>query len=251
MQEHPLIRQIGDPILHRPGKQADFVKDAQEIQKQISILEKCRKATGGIGIAANQCVEIEDPLAIVIVGIDADDKAAEERYKNIDLPNKFFLINPRITDHSIETQKLEGGEGCLSVMGCVRGDITRQADITISYYDSDGSFHENKKFTGMTAIIIQHELSHILKGQVYLENIIQKLTKEQKTELKKTIETILNGSRIKSGTTSSVQDDGVAEREHIFIENNGKIEFEPKKVEVVFKTLSTQTLTGIDVLLRP
>lgn len=66
-----------------------------------------------------------------------------------------ILINPEVTDHSV--QKYTAEEGCLSLKGVRTAE--RYAVITVSYYDE--KFRQKKRtFRGFEAQIIQHEMDH-------------------------------------------------------------------------------------------
>ncbi len=237
-----LIRQLGDPVLHTPGHPVDFSLHQRDIQQQLAIMHHTRKVTGGIGIAANQCAQIENPLAIIIVGINKDDFAATKRYQQLPLPEEFILINPSLVAVSHTTHLLAGGEGCLSVSGCLRGDIERYKSITVSYYDANGNFFENAHFTDMTAIIVQHELAHILHGQVYLQSVIEKLTPLQQQQLKKLIAATLQ-------TTTSDTNINPNLRDHVFKLENGQIQYDENKLRRALNNTPQSTLMAISYYL--
>ena len=65
------------------------------------------------------------------------------------------MFNPEITARS---QPYETKEGCLSLRGEPR-PVTRYKSIKVKYQDKYMKFHE-KRFIGLTAQIIQHEVDH-------------------------------------------------------------------------------------------
>lgn len=65
------------------------------------------------------------------------------------------MFNPEITE---KNQPYETEEGCLSLLGGPRS-VTRYKSIKVRYQDKFMKTHE-KRFSGFTAQIIQHEVDH-------------------------------------------------------------------------------------------
>ncbi|MBP3761846.1 MAG: peptide deformylase [Ruminococcus sp.] len=65
------------------------------------------------------------------------------------------MFNPEII---AKNQPYETKEGCLSLLGEPRA-VTRYKSIKVRYQDRYMKFHE-KRFSGFTAQIIQHEIDH-------------------------------------------------------------------------------------------
>lgn len=65
------------------------------------------------------------------------------------------MFNPEITE---KNQPYETEEGCLSLLGGPRS-VTRYKSIKVRYQDKFMKNHE-KRFSGFTAQIIQHEVDH-------------------------------------------------------------------------------------------
>jgi len=99
---------------------------------------------GGVGLAAPQ---VGNAKKIIVV--DSRDK-----YEN---GEKLALINPEIVEESEE--KLTRDEGCLSFPFKFL-HIERSESILVKYLDEDGEAQE-RRFSGFTARIIQHEVDHI------------------------------------------------------------------------------------------
>lgn len=178
------IRQISDPILHRRPQLVDFeVVGSDRLVEMVALMMEQLQATGGIGIAANQCAELEEPLQIVIVGLEdpAGRERASLRYPDQEIPYPFVMINPEIREHRGGTYC--PGEGCLSVMGPLRGKVKRFKEVTVKYFDIDGNEHV-ETYTGLIAHIVQHEVAH-LEGEVFLETILEALNKDQRITLKR------------------------------------------------------------------
>ncbi len=65
------------------------------------------------------------------------------------------MFNPEITE---KNQPYETSEGCLSFLGGAR-PVTRYKSIKVRYQDRYMKYHE-KRYSGLTAQIIQHETDH-------------------------------------------------------------------------------------------
>ena len=81
-------------------------------------------------------------------------------------PESFVCFNPRIVEFSNEVVELE--EACLSYPGLVV-EKTRPKHIRIRFAAPSGEIF-TRKFTGMTARIIQHEMDH-LEGIAFWDGI--------------------------------------------------------------------------------
>lgn len=78
------IRQLGDPILHTPVQLFDWQQSRpqQLIQTYLDIMRPGLYDYGGVGIAANQCAELDEPAQIIIVGTNDGNcrRTAQVRY---------------------------------------------------------------------------------------------------------------------------------------------------------------------------
>lgn len=127
-----------DPVLREPVPQFDFSNPPVNPLDLASDLAETMLASGGIGIAANQC----------------------------GLPYRIFIMsgaelipcfNPKIVDYSNETIYLE--EGCLTYPG-LTVKIKRPRRIKVRYTEPNGNT-TTRVFDGMTARVFQHELDHL------------------------------------------------------------------------------------------
>jgi peptide deformylase len=111
----------------------------------------------GCGLAAPQ---IGIPLNVFIVDSRSTYELLDEETRAIyfdgDEGIKDTFINARIIDSSEDFW--EDDEGCLSIPG-ITAEITRPWSITISYLNHQLE-SVTRKFSGMTARMIQHELDH-------------------------------------------------------------------------------------------
>ena len=140
------VRQVGDPVLHSPGKKPRIDKKELEplVQRMFASMVEAR----GIGIAAQQ---IGVPLRVVI--IDVDDVG-------------IVAVNPEVEYQSAEVDELS--EGCLSVRG-LYGMLERPLIARVSAVDITG-----KKFTfegeGLGAQCVLHETDHT-NGILYVDRL--------------------------------------------------------------------------------
>ena len=105
----------------------------------------------GVGIAAPQV-----GINRRIVCVQRFDKPGE--------PFEYYL-NVRID--SLGGERLSGPEGCLSVPG-LRGLVTRNSLVHISYADKDSGHRISETVQGYSAVIFQHECDH-LDGILYTD----------------------------------------------------------------------------------
>lgn len=171
------VRVIGDPVLHHAG--VVFPENAtqaewNELYRQIDVAKEIVIATGGGGIAANQCVEAGDtPYQLAIVGVFNNNPLyvanLAKRYPNVKFPNAMIMINPKII--SCSEQKVNFSHGCLSVPGCMRGEIASPQEIIVEYktFEKNKLIPAKKMAKDMEAIVLWHELNHILSGKTYMD----------------------------------------------------------------------------------
>lgn len=123
----------------------------QAIAELAAGMEKAMKAANGIGLAANQ-VGVTKRVIVISMGTNAD---------------ALVMINPEITRAEGEQWS---AEGCLSVgFGVTRGVVKRAKRVRVQYIGIDGVSH-NKKFQGLYAACVQHEIDH-LDGFVFTQRV--------------------------------------------------------------------------------
>lgn len=118
-----------------------------------------QKDPEGVGLAANQ---VNLPYQIFLARFTTKKKE----------PIRVF-INPKITDHSEETQnetKDAPLEGCLSVPKYY-GVVQRWQWVTLEFQDEKLE-PKTQKFEGFPAVVIQHEMDH-LNGKIFVERILE------------------------------------------------------------------------------
>ncbi len=164
----------GDPVLKKVA--VDIEESYPNLNVLIENMFETMYHASGVGLAAPQI-----GLAIRLFVIDAapfsDD---EEHLKDF----KKVFINAKIIEETGE--KWVFNEGCLSIPD-IRENVSRNADLLLSYYDENFKHHE-EKFSGMAARVIQHEYDHI-EGKLFTDRINQL----RKTMLKGKLEAISKG----------------------------------------------------------
>lgn len=101
-------------------------------------------------------------------GLSAPQVGSSERvivWQNPESNEIFTMINPKIIDFSEDIDLKR--EGCLSIPGKFFDNIPRHRNIKVSYYSVKGKFHI-KKYDGLSARIIQHEIDH-LDGKLIID----------------------------------------------------------------------------------
>jgi peptide deformylase len=140
------VRQVGDPVLHAPGKKPRI--DRKELEPLVQRMFASMVEAHGIGIAAQQ---IGVPLRVII--IDVDDVG-------------IVAVNPEIEFQSDEVEEMS--EGCLSVRG-MYGMLERPVLARLSAVDITG-----KKFTiegtELGAQCMLHETDHTT-GTLYVDRL--------------------------------------------------------------------------------
>jgi len=173
------IYAYGQPVLKKVGREID--KDYEGLEQLLSDMWETMYNAHGVGLAAPQ---IGKDIRLFLV----DTVQMQEEGKE-DLGMKKVFINAKITEETGDSWKYE--EGCLSIPD-VRGNVSRQANIVIEYYDEKFKKHI-ETYSGLNARVIQHEYDHI-EGILFTE----KLMPLRKRRVKRSLERIKNG-QIESG----------------------------------------------------
>lgn len=147
VREHALeVRQIGDPVLHRPASRPKLPK--AELEALVARMFASMVQANGIGIAAPQ---IGVPLKIAIIDVDGAGIVA---------------VEPTIDEISEEVE--ETSEGCLSVRGFY-GMLERPLGARLSATDVNGKrFAIEGDELGARCMI--HETDH-LGGTLYIDHL--------------------------------------------------------------------------------
>ena len=140
-----------DPRLLKISKSITDID--QEIKVLLNDMLEVMYKSNGIGLAAPQ-VGILKRL-IVMDCTDSENKR-----------NSFKFINPKILELSNEMSQYE--EGCLSLPRQF-AKVERPKEIIVQYKDEDGEDNK-KKFYGIEATCLQHEIDH-LDGKLFVDHI--------------------------------------------------------------------------------
>lgn len=144
----PLVDQY-DPILRTPTIPVDFnaVEGSRVAYTAMSLMKTCEHHQG-LGLAANQC-GIKYSICVI---------------NHIEENKLFCLINPVIVDKSPTLSAYK--EGCLSFPGLFL-QIHRPEWVEVEFQAGNGETLR-KKFEGVWATCVQHEMDH-LKGICYTD----------------------------------------------------------------------------------
>lgn len=136
-----------DPILMKPAEKFDFSNPPYDPWDLAEALVKIMLDNNGMGLSACQ---VGLPYSV---------------FAMVGEPNH-VMFNPKIVDVSEEKVTLE--EGCLSFPG-VLAPLARPRHIKIRFTGPDGQT-TTKKFTGMSARVVQHEMDH-LNGVLFFNHL--------------------------------------------------------------------------------
>jgi peptide deformylase len=136
---HPTLKVKGEDI--RP----DYPGLAELIDEMFETMYEAK----GVGLAAQQ---INRAIRLFII----DATPYEDEYPELKGFKKVF-INAHIIAEDGEEWDFE--EGCLSIPG-IQEFVRRKPVVYLNYYDEDWNYHENERFDGLIARIIQHEYDH-------------------------------------------------------------------------------------------
>ncbi len=172
----------GSPVLR---KECEEIEEGEDVSALISDMFDTMYKSQGVGLAAPQ---IGKSLRLFIVDAApfADEEPEnEQEAKNFEILKNFkkVFINPIIEEE--EGTEWLFAEGCLSIPG-IREEVSRKSIITISYFDENWKFHE-EKYAGVAARIIQHEYDHIegILFTDYLNPLKKRLMKKKLTDISK------------------------------------------------------------------
>lgn len=164
------IYTYGFDILRKKSKRVTKVDDAL-IELAQNMLYTMHKAAG-VGLAAPQ---IGKDIALTVIDVSEVEGYEDEK--------PIILINPKIVDsNGIVTME----EGCLSIPH-LRAAVERPKQVYIEYQDLDLN-KQHIELDGFMGRVSQHEIDH-LNGVLFIDHI----SKEQKSELKKSLNDIKNG----------------------------------------------------------
>ncbi len=164
---------FGFPVLREEAK--EIPKDFEDLPKLVEDMFETMYAASGVGLAGPQ---VGKSLRIFTVDTIQSMEEGEE-----DQGIKKAFINAEITAESGKAYDYE--EGCLSIPN-IRGDVSRQPKIRVTYFDENWVKHD-EIYDGLNARVIQHEYDHI-EGILFLDHlkpIKKRLIKRKLEKLRK------------------------------------------------------------------
>jgi len=141
------ITAYGHPTLKKVGE--EISPDYPGLDKLIEDMFESMYEAKGVGLAAQQ---VNKALKLFIIDATpyAEDHPELEGFKKV-------FINAKIEKEEGEAWDFE--EGCLSIPG-INEFVRRKPVVYLSYHDENFNFHENERFDGLIARVIQHEYDH-------------------------------------------------------------------------------------------
>lgn len=147
----------GDSVLRKECKP---VKDGDpQLRETLNRMARKMYDRSGIGLAAPQ-VGISQRFVICDVDWFNDENGKKPKRR------LHVLINPEIVEESTEDGPFV--EGCLSIPG-VEGEVFRPLEVTVKYQDLHFRWR-TRKYTGLLARVVQHELDH-LDGKLFVDRM--------------------------------------------------------------------------------
>lgn len=143
------VKILGEPVLRQRATEVPGV--TAEIRQLIADMFDTMYAEEGIGLAAPQIGE-----SVRVIVVDPHEEGVEP----------FALINPKIIEHSDDTDRAE--EGCLSIPG-LREVVERAISVVVEGLDREGN-PKRMEAEGLVARILQHEVDHI-DGIVFIDRV--------------------------------------------------------------------------------
>ena len=167
---YPIVA-YGDTVLRKPARE---IKQGEiDVVTLAKDMFETMYAAKGVGLA---CPQIGMDIRMFVVDGEPMDEEMDQ-FKRV-------FINPEITESYGEPWPFE--EGCLSIPG-IREEVTRDAVISIRYYDENWDQHE-EQLGALKARIVQHEYDHI-EGVLFTDH----LTNFKKRILKGKLASITKG----------------------------------------------------------
>ncbi len=143
------IRIYGDPVLRQVAEDAPV--DDRVRRLAADMIETMYDAPG-IGLAAPQIGELQRVMMLDCVKEEGE------------AARPLVMLNPVVEAGSDELNTYE--EGCLSIPEQF-ADVTRPAEVTVSWMDLDGNT-QRETFDGLWATCVQHEIDH-LEGKLFID----------------------------------------------------------------------------------
>lgn len=159
--KYPVVN-YDTPVLRK--KAAEVTEFGQELALLGGHMVETMHAYNGIGLAAQQ---IGKTISICVVDLPAEHDVDEEKQRlNPDIEMPMVLVNPVVSEPSVETDGYE--EGCLSFPG-INGKVIRPLSVRVQYQTPTGEKRDIRT-QGLLARVIQHEVDH-LNGVLFIDHM--------------------------------------------------------------------------------
>jgi peptide deformylase len=154
------IRLYGDPVLRAKARPVtDFTSISDLATNMIETMHDAK----GVGLAAPQ---IGVSLALFVWAEYADE---EEGVDGADLTSKLLaehiVVNPKL--EVLESTRVLGLEGCLSIPGIYEEGVARAKAVRITYQNEYGEA-KIMELEDYNARVVQHEYDHLI-GKLYFD----------------------------------------------------------------------------------
>ena len=154
MPVQPILR-YPHPVLKKLCNRVEKIDLSIRVLVQ-DLVDTMHEGPGSVGVAASQ---IGVTLRVCVVDVSKNRHGKENNH------GLLCMINPEITGRSGSATMREG---CMSVPDYT-GDVDRATEITLQYWEPDGTIHEITA-SGFEAVAIQHEMDH-LDGVLFLDRV--------------------------------------------------------------------------------
>ncbi len=156
MPVQPILK-YPHPILKKMCRRVEsFDRSVRDLLQDL--VDTMRAGPGSVGVAASQ---IGVSLRVCVVDVSVNRHGRDNNH------GLLLMVNPEITCRNSHVAVMR--EGCMSVPDYT-GDVERNTEITVKFYEPDGSLKEIVA-SGFEAVAIQHEMDH-LDGILFLDRII-------------------------------------------------------------------------------
>lgn len=135
-----------------------------ELKQLVNDMFETMYVKGGVGLAAPQ-IGVHKQIIVIDLSPAMEPDATEKEVEKKAV-EKLVVINPQLIGHS--KSKTEFSEGCLSIPGRFE-TVTRWAGIRLKCQNERGEEMEYD-FVGLPAIVVQHEIDHLL-GKLMLDRL--------------------------------------------------------------------------------
>jgi peptide deformylase len=143
------------PVLSKKAREVRPDEFGPALERLTSDMAETMYAAPGVGLAAPQ---IGDDRRVVVI-----DSSGENREGT----GLLRMVNPTIVARSTET--IVWNETCLSVPD-LEVDVVRNKHIRLVWFDPGTGAQHDAEFHEFEAVIVQHELDHLL-GSVLLDRV--------------------------------------------------------------------------------